>query len=162
MNESERKQNGGKASRTQHFVFFLSLVFFVGTLLYATGVLVRSSPGKVRPSLVCESLGHDFGEIERAELPEHTFVLMNRGKRPVSIRDVRPGCGSCVHVVSYTQSPILPGEKGFVTLQLLAPLLEGEDVSKDTLVMTDDPVAPVFLLILNAKIPPNSGRERTE
>ena len=56
--------------------------------------------------------------------------------------------------------PLLPTQRGNVEIDNLTFLQE--DISKDTLVITDDPVAPAFLLVLNATISTRNKKEKTE
>jgi len=158
MIDIKRGENLVKALYSQRFVFVLSIAFLGTTLLYSAWVQVCIYRGGGESPLICKSPEHDFGEILRTDSPEHRFVLVNCGSKPVLIRYVAPGCGSCIYVVDYTRTPILPDGEGFVTLQLLAGLEEGR-VSKVAIVMPDVPRVPALLLTLKAKIlPSNNGK----
>jgi len=141
--------------------YWFASIFYIGIclLMFALTPTWLLYPHRVANSapLVCELPEHDFGEISSVDSPEHRFVLVNRGKESVRIRDVTAGCGSCVHVVDYTKTLILPGNEGFVTLQLLAGLQEEGKVSKGVIVISDNPIIPPLLLILNADILPNNN-----
>jgi len=143
-----------------NFLFAFLLYFGLCLLVLGFAPVISSLNLNHQPraSLVCESPEYDFGEVSGTDFPSHKFVLSNRGKAPISILKVMPGCGSCIFVVDYTRSPISPRDKGFVALQLLTGSLEGT-VSKEVLVTTDDPVPPAFLLTLNAKILPSNDIE---
>ncbi len=106
-----------------------------------------------KPELFCASTTHDFGTIDRTERPEYTFVIENKGNSDLLIKSVVAGCGSCVRVVEYTESPIRPGHRGSVALELLAQNLF-DKVSKDILVMTNDSKQPILTLTLEAEITP--------
>jgi len=140
-------------------IFYSGLGLLVFGLVSAVPWIVPGQP--TRASLVCKSPEYDFGEIVRTDSPKHTFVLENRGKQPVSILRVMPGCSACIRIVDYPQTPIPPGEKGFVTLQLLAELIE-TDASSQVLVRSDDPVSPAFLLTLKATILPDNAEKNAE
>ena len=154
MNEVMVEKSKDRAFYLQRFVFFLSLVFLGTALAYAAVVWVCSySGGSV--SLFFETPEHDFGEISIGDSPEHQFVFENRGSKPVTIQNILPGCGSCVRVVDYTRSAVSGGDRGYVTLQLLAGLPFGK-TSQSAIVTSNDPLAPAMLLILNARITTSS------
>jgi hypothetical protein len=57
---------------------------------------------------------HDFGTIKEADGPVTCkFEFVNTGSEPLTIQKVQPSCGCTTP--DYTKSPVLPGQKGFVS-----------------------------------------------
>ncbi|GAB4411071.1 MAG: hypothetical protein OHK0039_15900 [Bacteroidia bacterium] len=56
---------------------------------------------------------HDFGQVAANTPLSYTFRVTNTGTKPLEILSVKPSC-SCT-VADYTQTPIAPGESGFIT-----------------------------------------------
>lgn len=81
-----------------------------------------------------------FGTIKKGEVKSHTFELTNTGTNPLIISNVQPGCGCTVP--DYTKEPILPGQKGKVTLKFDSASFDGS-VSK---------AADIFANVENAPI----------
>jgi hypothetical protein len=59
---------------------------------------------------------YDFGPVKRGPVAMHTFEFVNTGNQPINITDVTPSCG-CTKV-DWTKTPVLPGQKGTITLGL--------------------------------------------
>lgn len=81
-----------------------------------------------------------FGTIKKGEVKSHTFEITNTGQAPLIISNVQPGCGCTVP--DFTKEPILPGEKGKITLKFDSSSFDGS-VSK---------AADVFANVENAPI----------
>lgn len=60
------------------------------------------------------SSSYDFGTVEEGSIVEHEFSIINTGKTPLIINDVRGTC-HCT-AADWTKSPILPNEKGTITV----------------------------------------------
>ncbi len=58
----------------------------------------------------------DFGVIKRGPGAKHTFEFTNVGNQPIIVMNVTPSCG-CTNV-DWSKSPVLPGQKGYVSLEL--------------------------------------------
>lgn len=56
----------------------------------------------------------DFGDIKKGDKVEHVYEITNTGSNPLIISEVKPGCGCTAP--DYTKEPIMPGQKGKVTL----------------------------------------------
>ena len=54
----------------------------------------------------------DFGKVKEGEIVERVFTYTNTGTEPVILSQVSASCGCTTP--SYTQTPVLPGEKGEV------------------------------------------------
>lgn len=66
---------------------------------------------------------YDFGTIEIGPVAEHTFEFTNVGTQPLIIMNVTPSCG-CTHV-DWDKKPILPGQKGHISLGLITAEQKG-------------------------------------
>lgn len=60
------------------------------------------------------SSSYDFGTVEEGAVVEHEFEIINTGKMPLIINDVRGTC-HCT-AADWTKTPILPNEKGMIKL----------------------------------------------
>lgn len=70
---------------------------------------------KPQPQIVSDTLTHDFGTIaEESVAASHAFNIINTGKAPLQITRVTTSCG-CAQP-EWTDSPILPQQKGFVKI----------------------------------------------
>ncbi|WP_027376028.1 DUF1573 domain-containing protein [Kaistella palustris] len=65
----------------------------------------------------------EFGKIKKGEHKEHTYEITNTGQNPLIISQVKPGCGCTVP--DYTKDPILPGQKGKITLKFDSSNFDG-------------------------------------
>ena len=66
---------------------------------------------------------YDFGKVKKGPVAEHTFEFTNIGKTPLIVQDVTPSC-SCTKV-EWDKQPILPGQKGHITLGVKTGELSG-------------------------------------
>lgn len=55
----------------------------------------------------------DFGSVPQGTPVSHEFEFTNTGTEPLIITGVQASCGCTV--ASYTQDPIAPGAKGYIT-----------------------------------------------
>lgn len=60
------------------------------------------------------SSSYDFGTVEEGAVVEHEFEIINTGKMPLIIEDVRGTC-HCT-AADWTKTPILPNQKGSIKL----------------------------------------------
>lgn len=69
-----------------------------------------------QPIIVFDSLEYTFGQIAIGEKVEHSYTFKNEGSGPLIIADVKPSCG-CTALKDWSKDPILPGEKGQITIE---------------------------------------------
>ena len=82
---------------------------------------------------------HDFGVIKRGPIAHYRFEFTNIGNKPLNVMDVRPSCG-CTNV-DWVKEPVLPGQKGFLELDLKT--LEQHGVfTKEVYIMSDAVMKP--------------------
>lgn len=65
----------------------------------------------------------DFGKIKKGDKVEHVYEVTNTGKNPLIISSVVPTCGCTVP--EFTKDPIMPGQKGKVTLKFDSTNFQG-------------------------------------
>ena len=66
---------------------------------------------------------YDFGDVKKGESVEHNYEITNTGTNPLIISRVQPGCGCTAP--EYTKDPIMPGQKGKVTLKFDSSSFDG-------------------------------------
>ncbi len=64
---------------------------------------------EIKPIIEFELLTHDFGKIYDGKPAEHEFVFTNKGKVPLILSNVQPGCGCTTP--EWPREPIMPGQK---------------------------------------------------
>lgn len=75
-------------------------------------------------SLALSEDNFNFGNIKKGESVEHVYEVTNTGNHPLVISRVQPGCGCTAP--DYTKDPILPGEKGKITLKFDSSSFDGQ------------------------------------
>lgn len=75
--------------------------------------VVVSSVSKGNIEFIASS--YDFGTIEEGKIIEHSFEFVNSGESPVIVSRVVTSCGCTTS--DFTTTPVLPGEKGNVTVK---------------------------------------------
>lgn len=84
----------------------------------------------------------DFKDVKKGEKVEHIYEITNTGDNPLIISYVQPSCGCTAP--DYTKEPILPGQKGQITLSFDSSNFEGFQ-SKRAEVFTNVENSPVEL-----------------
>jgi hypothetical protein len=105
----------------KHIMKKLFIPLFCLLLSAGTQALAQTTPATTAPANgpVFKYEGgdtYDFGIIKRGPVAYHTFSFTNTGTTPIIITDVTPSCG-CTNV-EWIKTPVLPGQKGFVSLGL--------------------------------------------
>lgn len=91
-----------------------------------------------------------FGKIKKGDKVEHVYEVTNTGTNPLVISEVKPGCGCTVP--DFTKDPILPGQKGKITLKFDSSSFDGM-VTKQAEVFANVEKSPI-LLSFSADIQP--------
>ena len=74
-------------------------------------------------TLALSESSFDFGKIKKGDVVEHVYEVTNTGKNPLIISNVQPTCGCTVP--DFTKDPILPGQKGKITLKFNSANFDG-------------------------------------
>ena len=77
---------------------------------------VPAAPVSNEPStnIALSESNFDFGDIKKGDKVHHVYEITNTGTNPLIISEVKPGCGCTAP--EYTKEPIMPGQKGKITL----------------------------------------------
>lgn len=112
--------------------------------------MVKDAQSKPLTSLVLSENSHSFGKIKKGEKVEHVYQVTNTGKNPLIISNVKPGCGCTAP--TFTKEPIMPGQKGQITLAFDSSSFDGT-VNKQAEVFANVEKTPI-LLTFSAEIQP--------
>lgn len=85
--------------------------------------LIKEAKNHALTTLALSEPNFDFGKIKKGDEVEHTYEITNTGKNPLIISSVHPTCGCTVP--EYTKEPILPNQKGKITLKFNSGNFEG-------------------------------------
>lgn len=113
--------------------------------------LVKEAQSKPLTNLALSEANFDFGKLKKGDHVEHIYEVTNTGTNPLIISQVKPGCGCTVP--DYTKDPILPGQKGKITLKFDSTNFDGL-VNKQAEVYANVEKAPI-VLTFSADIQPN-------
>ncbi|TXF77259.1 DUF1573 domain-containing protein [Chryseobacterium sp.] len=85
--------------------------------------MVKEAQSKPLTTLALSENQFDFGKIKKGETVQHIYEVTNTGTNPLIISQVKPGCGCTAP--EYTKDPILPGQKGKITLKFDSSSFDG-------------------------------------
>ncbi len=112
----------------------------------AENTVEGATPGlaKISPltNVVLSESNFEFGKIKKGEHVEHVYEVTNTGVNPLVISEVKPGCGCTVP--DYTKDPILPGQKGKITLKFDSSNFDGL-VNKQAEVYANVEKSPIMI-----------------
>ena len=104
--------------------------------------LVKEAQSKPLTTLALSEANFDFGKLKKGDHVEHIYEVTDTGTNPLIISQVKPGCGCTVP--DYTKDPILPGQKGKITLKFDSTNFDGL-VNKQAEVYANVEKAPIVL-----------------
>jgi hypothetical protein len=84
-------------------------------------------------------------------------MITNVGVRPLKILEVRSGCAGCIDILSFPHQPIPRNQSAKIRFALVTQSLRGK-TRKSLLVKTNDPVTPVYVIVVDAVVK-NEKRE---
>jgi len=125
-----------------------ALIFVAAMLLVLYG-----ATGQARgPEIRFENPEHDYGDIrEEGGVAKHTFWFTNVGDDTLVLTRVQPGCGCTAS--DYTKTPVLPGERGFVTADY-DPRNRPGPFRKHILVVSNSRVSPNLSIFIKGNVIP--------
>lgn len=85
--------------------------------------LIQETKNKPQTSLALSENHWDFKDVKKGESVEHVYEVTNTGSNPLVISQVKPGCGCTAP--DYTKEPIMPGQKGQITLKFDSSNFDG-------------------------------------
>lgn len=104
--------------------------------------LVKEAQSKPLTNLALSENHFDYGKIKKGDQKQHVYEVTNTGKNPLIISQVKPGCGCTVP--EFTKDPILPGQKGKITLKFDSSNFDGL-VNKQAEVYANVDKAPIII-----------------
>lgn len=104
--------------------------------------MVKEAQSKPLTNVALSEAQFDFGKMKKGDHKEHTYEITNTGENPLIISQVKPGCGCTVP--DYTKEPILPGQKGKITLKFDSSNFDGL-VNKQAEVYANIEKAPIVI-----------------
>ncbi|WP_313502708.1 DUF1573 domain-containing protein [Kaistella carnis] len=108
----------------------------------AQSEMVQAAQSKPLTNIALSEAQFDFGKIKKGDQKEHVYEVTNTGENPLIISQVKPGCGCTVP--DYTKDPILPGQKGKITLKFDSSNFDGL-VNKQAEVYANVEKAPIVI-----------------
>lgn len=126
--------------------------FFLVCLVWGVCLTGYAAYERCRPQarIACDTPHLLLGEVDSQDEIDCTFTIRNEGNSPLSILDVRPGCGACISVSRFTESPIPPADRGSVLVCLHGKAITSKQV-KGVTVISNDPRMPRYLLKIEAE-----------
>lgn len=103
---------------------------------------IQQTPTAPLTSLALSSNNHNFGDVKKGESVEHIYEVTNTGDNPLIISEVKPACGCTAP--EYTKEPIMPGQKGKITLKFDSTNFEGMQ-HKQAQVFANVETSPILL-----------------
>ena len=104
--------------------------------------MVKVAQSKPLTTIALSESQFDFGKMKKGDQKEHVYEVTNTGENPLIISQVKPGCGCTVP--DYTKEPILPGQKGKITLKFDSSSFDGL-VNKQAEVYANVEKAPIII-----------------
>jgi hypothetical protein len=128
-----------KAMKRQNISMILLLIL----------VLIGSLSCAGKYGIQFEIEDYEFGEVEEGTNVEIVYIFKNTGTIPLTIKDVKPGCGCTI--ASEWDRVVEPGKNGRIPVTFKSDGYPG-DVIKTVDVITDIPDKPVVPLTLKGKV----------
>ena len=104
--------------------------------------MLKEAQSKPLTNIVLTDSEYSFGDIKKGEKVKHVYEITNTGSNPLIISAVKPTCGCTAP--EYTKDPILPGQKGQITLEFDSTNFDGS-VFKTAEVYANVEKAPIQL-----------------
>ncbi|WP_226063351.1 DUF1573 domain-containing protein [Kaistella polysaccharea] len=104
--------------------------------------MIKAAQSSPLTNVALSEAQFDFGKIKKGDQKEHVYEVTNTGENPLIISQVKPGCGCTVP--DYTREPILPGQKGKITLKFDSSGFDGL-VNKQAEVYANVDKAPIVI-----------------
>lgn len=118
-------------------------------------VIAEERDAKIKvggPKITFDKTEHDFGTINEGDIVETIFSFTNNGKSELIILSAKGSCGCTVP--EWPKEPILPGEKGEITVKFNSDRKPNKQQKQITLATNTD--AGKEILIIKAQVTPKS------
>ncbi|MGC4129326.1 MAG: DUF1573 domain-containing protein [Bergeyella sp.] len=100
------------------------------------------TPSQPLTNLALSEDSYSFGDVKKGQSVEHVYEVTNTGTNPLIISSVKPGCGCTAP--DYTKDPIMPGQKGKITLKFDSSNFDGM-VQKQAEVFANVEKSPIVI-----------------
>jgi hypothetical protein len=127
-------------------LFAVLFVFYYGALL-----VTCSGAANASPVVSIDNEVYDFGTILEGIVLTHDFIVENKGNEPLLIPRVRSTCACAV--ADYSKE-VLPGQKGYITVEFDSKGSGGMTVDYKIRVETNDPGKSAFDLTIAGHVDP--------
>jgi hypothetical protein len=107
-----------------------------------------AKPAGPPPEMVLKETEFDAGNVNKGDIVKHDFLVENKGKGPLLITHVQPGCGC---TVTEFDKEIAPGKSGKITASVNTAGFSGP-ISKPISVTTNDVKLATFQLTMKATV----------
>ncbi len=104
--------------------------------------MIKKAQASPLTTIALSEANFEFGKIKKGDHVQHVYEISNTGKNPLIISQVKPGCGCTAP--DYTKDPILPGQKGQITLKFDSSNFDGR-VQKQAEVYANVENAPIVI-----------------
>ncbi len=135
-------------------VFCCCVIFYFGQPVSAEPVTTKAPLSA--PRIVIEAPRFDFDPVLEGTIVEHEFKIANTGDAPLTIDDIRTGCG-CTSA-DFTRT-IPPGGTGHVVIKGNTEGYGGETFSKTITIFCNDLQEPRSRLFINGRVRRFAGIE---
>lgn len=135
------------AFRTSQIAFATSL------LLLGLHTAHASEEAAIRgdsPEITLQKLQHNFGNVYRGQVLQHSFTIKNTGKAALDLRSIHAGCG-CINTQVKPRTRLSAGEEGKLTYDLDTSWFSGA-LSKTITVDSNDPEHATTILEVEANV----------
>ncbi|MDO5615851.1 MAG: DUF1573 domain-containing protein [Cruoricaptor ignavus] len=112
---------------------------------HATDEVAQVASNAPLTSLALSENYYDFKDVKKGESVEHIYEVTNTGENPLIISEVKPACGCTAP--NYTKEPIMPGEKGQITLKFDSSNFDGMQ-TKQAEVFANVEKSPIVLTFM--------------
>lgn len=115
-------------------------------------VPIGDNPRLALPELAASNYVHDFGDVPPDEIQETQITVENKGSQPLQISSVRGSCGCTV--ANTGEDTVSPGESTQlrVTYDPTYNNDAGQEITRQVLVESNDPAAPVVEFTIRANV----------
>ena len=103
------------------------------------------------PEILFDNILYNFGKVIQGEQLSYTFHFKNVGKSKLIIADVHASCG-CTSSIP-PKAPIMPGEKGEITITFDSKYKSGEVASYLTVTANTYPAQTILTVTANVVVP---------
>jgi len=88
-------------------------LFLIFSVMSFVGKAQNDKKAEIKPIIEFVTTSHDFGKIYEGKKAVFDFIFTNKGKVPLVLSNVQPGCGCTVP--DWPKEAIMPGKSSKIT-----------------------------------------------